>query len=426
MNPLSTRRGIEELARLLDGAAPQATGAPAMAPGSKVGAGQLALVERVRAVAPFLDRAATPTPEFRTASRARLVAVASVQAPAPTPGPARAVAQWSRGRGVQRRLSVTAGALAGVIAVTGIGVAGSRSLPGAPLYGLKRGAEDVQLALASGDVAEATKQLQFARTRLREVVALNDGAGDVSVGPVASAGLFAAGHLTLGGPLDARLRSTLADMDRETRSGYQLLAKAYRRTSRAALLRQLSTFSTAQQGGLTGVLPSLPAGARQQAQASLALVTTIGDNARALLEARACAVSCPPATSRSGGTPTPTGRGGTTGPPAPNAPAPGRSAPATRAPVTSGPATGAPIPIRPPAGRPPRPPGTSDAPDPGGHQGPPATLPPLPPLPPVVPLPTAPLPPVPIPSVLPLPVPVPVPPVRTRLPTVPPLPPLLP
>ena len=409
MNPLSTRRGIEELARLLDGAGPQGTGAPAMAAGQVAGSGQLALVERVRAVAPVLDPAATPTPEFRTALRARLVAVASVQAPSPTPGPARAVAQWSRGRGVQRRLSVTAGALAGAIAVTGISVAGSRSLPGAPLYGLKRGAEDVQLALASGDVAEATMQLQFARTRLREVVALTDGAREGSVGPVASAGLFAAGRLTLGGPLDARLRSTLADMDRETRSGYQLLANAYRGTSRATLLRQLTTFSTAQQGGLTGVLPSLPAGARPQAQASLALVTWIGDNARALLEARACAVGCPPAPNRSGGT---------TGPPAPNAPAPGRSAAATRAPVTSGPATGAPIPIRPPSTRPP---GDSHAPDPGGHDGPPATLPPLPPLPPVVPLPTAPLPPVHIPSVPPLPVPVP-----TRLPTVPTLPPLLP
>ncbi len=398
--PLGTSRAVEELARLLDGAAPEPTGAAA---------GHVALVERVRAVTPVLARAAAPTPAFRTALRTRLVAVASVQPPTPTPGPARAVARWSQGRGVRRRLSVTAGTLAGVIALTGIGVAGSRSLPGAPLYGLKRGAEQVQLALASGDVNEATRQLQFARTRLREVVALTGGAREVSVGPVGSAGLFAAGRLALGGPLDARLRSTLADMDRETRSGYRLLAKAYRRTSRAELLRQLTTFSTAQHSDLTRILPTLPAGARQQAEASLALVAVIGDNARALLGPRACPTGCPPTPSGSG---RPGGRA-TTGPAASNRPAPGR--PATGAPA---PVTRVPIPIRPPSGHSPRPPGDSHPPGHRGNQGPPILQPTLPPLPPLPPVPPAPLPKLPIPSVLPLPVPVPVP---TELPTVPPL-----
>ena len=398
--PLGTRRAVEELARLLDGAAPEPTGAAA---------GHVALVERVRAVTPVLARAAAPTPAFRTALRTRLVAVASVQPPTPAPGPARAVAQWSQGRGVRRRLSVPAGTLAGVIALTGIGVAGSRALPGAPLYGLKRGAEGVQLALASGDLSEATRQLQFARTRLREVVTLTGGARTVSVGPVASSGLFAAGRPALGGPLDARLRSTLADMDRETRSGYRLLAKAYRRTSRAELLRQLTTFSTAQQRDLSRILPALPAAARQQAEGSLALVTVIGHNARALLEPRACPTGCSPS-----GSGRPGGRA-TTGPAASNRPAPGRpatGAPATRAPATRLPATRVPIPIRPPSGHTPRRPGDSHPPGHRGNEGPPTSLPTLPPLPP------APLPTVPVPSVLPLSVPVPVP---TELPTVPPL-----
>ena len=412
--PLGARRAVEELARLLDGAAPEPTGAAA---------GQVALIERVRAVTPVLARAAAPTPAFRTALRTRLVAVASVQpptpTPTPTPGPARAVAQWSQGRGVRRRLGVTAGTLAGVIALTGIGVAGSRSLPGAPLYGLKRGAEEVQLALAGGDVSEATRQLQFARTRLREVAALTGGAREVSVGPVASAGLFATGRLVLGGPLDARLRSTLADMDRETRSGYRLLAKAYRRTSRAGLLRQLTTFSTAQRSDLTRILPALPAGARQQAAASLALVTVIGDKARALLEPRACPTGCPPTPS---GSPHPGGRA-TTGPAASHRPAPGRPTPATRAPASHAPVTRVPIPIRPPSGHSTRPPGGPHQPGPHGNGRPPTALPtprPVPPahLPTPPPVPPEPLPTLPIPSVLPLPVPVPVP---TELPTVPPL-----
>ena len=420
MNPLGTHRGAEQLARLLAGADPEATGAPTRAAaGNGAMTGQLALVERLRAVAPLLDAAAVPTPAFRTALRTRLLAVAAVPTPVPTTHRRQAAAQWSGGRGVKRRFGVLAGALAGVIALTGIGVAGSRSLPGSPLYGLKRGVEGIELALAASDVAEGTRELQFARTRLREVVALADGAEEVSIGPVPSTGPIVAGRVAFGGRLDARIRANFADMDRETRSGYRLLAGAYRRTSRAELLRRLTGFSTAQQGGLTGVLASLPAGARPQAQASLALVTVIEINARALLEGRGCPAGCPPPPGRPGrsNSRAPIGPSGT------QLPAPAHPVPATRAPATgpraagtpaastpaaSTPATRPPIPTEPPSEHSPHKPGARGTRAPGGNGRPPATPRMRPTLPPPGRMRIAPLPPLPSPSVLPLPLPEPV------------------
>ena len=417
MNPLGTHRGAEQLARLLAGAGPDATGAPTRAAaGNGAMTGQLALVERLRAVAPLLDVAAVPTPAFRTALRTRLLAVAAVPTPVPTTHRFQAAAQWSGGRGVKRRLGVLAGALAGVIALTGTGVAGSRSLPGSPLYGLKRGVEGIELALAASDVAEGTRELQFARTRLREVVALADGAEEVSIGPVLSTGPLVAGRVAFGGRLDARIRANFADMDRETRSGYRLLAGAYRRTSRAELLSRLTGFSTAQQGGLTGVLAFLPAGARPQAQASLALVTVIEINARALLEGRGCPAGCPPP-GRPGHPKSraPSGPSGTQLPapahPVPATRKPATSTPAASTPATGAPATRAPIPTEPPSEHSPHRPGARGTRAPGGNGRPPATprtRPTLPPLPPPGRMRIVPLPALPIPSVLPLPLPVPV------------------
>ncbi len=410
MNPLVSRRSTEQFARLLDGGGPEASGAVT---------GPLALVERLRAVAPALAATADPTPAFRTALRTRLLAVAAVPTPVPTTNRRQAAARWSRGRAVQRRLGVTAGALAGVIVLTGIGVAGSRSLPGAPLYGVKRGAEGIQLALAGGGVAAGTRELQFARVRLREVVALATGAEEVSIGSVVPTGPIAADRVAFGGPVTDRIRAGLADMDSETRSGYRLLADAYQRTGRAELPRRLAAFGAAQQRGLTGVLPNLPAGTRAQAQASLALVTVIAANAGTLLQPRPCPAGCPPAPGRSvspsGGTPT--------GPAGTQRPAPAQRSPATRVPTAGAPATRAPS--QPPAGRH----GSPRSPAPAGSGRPPGTLPTLPPLPPPgpraplpppAPLSHAPLSPLPIPSVRPPSVPVPVP-LPTQLPTVPPL-----
>lgn len=67
-------------------------------------------------------------------------------------------------------------AAAAVIALAGLGMVLSHdSLPGDTLYPVKRAAESVELGLAFGDNAKATRHLKFAATRLDELVALEGG-----------------------------------------------------------------------------------------------------------------------------------------------------------------------------------------------------------------------------------------------------------
>lgn len=289
MNPLGTRARVEELTRLLDGA----VSGPAT-----LTAGHAALATRLRAVAPALDAYATPRSDFRAALRTRLLAVATVQAAtlanAPAPAAPSALASavtWTQGRKAQRRIGITAGAMAGVVAFAGVSIASSRSLPGQPFYGLKRGAESVQLDLARGDTAKGTKHLDFAETRLREAGALADGKGELSLGGGSTRPLADG----IGGSAQGRIVETLKDFDSETTSGRALLEQVFRSTGKPEPLRFLSTFSVAQQTRLTALIPRLPGVSQAQAKKSLALVTDLGDTANELLDLGTCGASCAPA-----------------------------------------------------------------------------------------------------------------------------------
>lgn len=291
MNPLGNRARAEELARLLEGAAYGGAAAPA---------GNLAaLAFRLRAVSPALEEVAPLRPEFRTALRQRLVAVATVQAPQAAPaavavgaGSLDKVLAWSRTWSAQKRLALASGAMAGVVALTGVGVASSRSLPGQPFYGLKRASEGLQLQMASGDTAKGTKHLEFAATRLREVRALANGDGELSLGAVGDLGTLAAGRTTAS--LQNRITRTLAAFDHETSQGRTLLEGVYRSTGRTAPLRVLTEFSSQQKDRLSTLIPELPAGTADAAAQSLALVTEVGSTATQLLEMGTCSASCDP------------------------------------------------------------------------------------------------------------------------------------
>lgn len=292
MNPLGNRARAEELARLLEGSLDGG-----LTPSS---AGLAALAGRLRAVSPVLDDAVPLRPEFRAALRQRLVAVASVQGAQATAALGAApdavglldrVSAWSRTWNERRRLALASGAMAGVVAVTGVAVASSRSLPGQPFYGLKRASEGVQLQLASGDTAKGTKHLEFAATRLREVRALAHGDSELALG---TTGTLAAGRAA--GSRQQRITETLADFDSETTKGRTLLEGVYRSTGRTAPLRVLTQFSAQQRARLSTLIPELPAQAQVAAQESLALVTEVGTTASELLDIGTCTASCDPST----------------------------------------------------------------------------------------------------------------------------------
>ncbi len=64
---------------------------------------------------------------------------------------------------------LAAGAAATTIAISGVSIGASRSLPGDFLYGVKRQFETIQLDLAGGTTDTAVRHLDFARARLNEL-----------------------------------------------------------------------------------------------------------------------------------------------------------------------------------------------------------------------------------------------------------------
>ncbi|MCW2679276.1 MAG: hypothetical protein JWM62_677, partial [Frankiales bacterium] len=290
MNPFSSSaRGAADFARALDG------GTAGALPG-------LALAARLRTVGGSLDQAVVPRAEFREALRLRLMAVATVQAAAPaTTAPLASAVSWRRRAG-----AVAAGAMASVVAVSGVAVAGSQSLPGDPFYGVKKTAEAFQLRTADGDVGKGVQHLEFAATRLREVRGLTLGRDAAHAGPDLGPSSTAAGitlrsasqPLAAGEALSAdvidRVKQTLAAMDEQTREGSALLNDAYRDSRATEPLRVLSTFADRQTAGLEELLPALPPTTQDRARISLALLTGVTESTDELLAIGTCAEGCDP------------------------------------------------------------------------------------------------------------------------------------
>lgn len=296
MSLFGTRGAADELARLLDVGT---TTAPA--PGVVIAA-------RLRSTGMALDAAVVPRPEFRDALRMRLMAVATVQATAPVAAPVaapvralEAAVSWRR-----RGSAVAAGALASVVAVSGVAVAGSQSLPGDPFYGVKKTAEAFQLRTADGDLERGTLHLDLAATRLREVRGLTLGRDAVDAGPELGPSALS-GAITLrsatqplaaGPALSAttadRVTATLAEMDERTREGSDLLTEAYRESRAPEPLRALSRFTTRQTAGLEELLPALPPATQSRARASLALLGDVDATTDELLGIGTCEQYCDP------------------------------------------------------------------------------------------------------------------------------------
>ncbi len=235
-----------------------------------------------------------PTPAFRDALRTRLMAVAAVSAPlgaAPTTVD-RARATISGWR-VQRGLAAATAGMAAVVGITGISTAGVRSLPGDPFYTVKRGTENVQLALTRGEEARGKRHLAQAESRLDEVGEL---VGDPSAAAALGAGSTSVSTYAFGGSTSSLIRDTLADMDEATSTGTRLLTEAYADDrDDTGPLKALASFVRRQKSGLADVIPALPAGAQKAGAASLALIADVEMRANALLTNGLCGEDCAPA-----------------------------------------------------------------------------------------------------------------------------------
>jgi hypothetical protein len=232
-----------------------------------------------------------PAPEFRDRLRTRLLAVATV-APAPVaaPSPVERAKTWVDGWRVQKAMAATAASMAGVVALTGVSVAASRAVPGDPLYGVKRSAEGAQLMFARNDVNRGKRHLQHAETRLHEIAHIVG--TDIALAPAPTA----PGQITVafGGSRATRVSSALHAMDADTREGTRLLFDAYTDARDDDVLRVVQDFTDRQHERLGAVLDSLPTDAHADAEASLALVSSLHLRATQLLAVGTCGDQCGP------------------------------------------------------------------------------------------------------------------------------------
>jgi hypothetical protein len=258
-------RSAERFAGLLDIDGSQAaTADPAM--------GSLLLVANSLRAAGRASGPVGPEADFRAALRQRLVAVATVQGVEPE---AIGHGRTAIGSRAYRRIAAFAGTVAIVTSVAGVGVAASRSLPGDPFYGIKRGTESVQLWAASGNLAKGKRHLEFARTRLAEAQALPDDS--------------------------SHLASTLTAMNVQTKEGTSELISAYQSSKSMAPLADLVVFSREQIAGLLALAPTLPVALRSQDTTSIQLLDGVVNQVNTVSN-DACVLCVVP-----GGTPSPGG-----------------------------------------------------------------------------------------------------------------------
>lgn len=226
----------------------------------------VALAALARELAPSSPLPA-PDPGFRADLRQRLLIAAAElpaqrrdgsyvqRAPLPSPRP--------------KRLRDAVATVLAVSLVTGTGaaVASTRALPGDALYGLKRGLEQAQLALAFSDLAQGRELLEQADARLGEAerLAASDSAGSPATG--------------------ARLGAALGAWEEATTAGAGELTLAYRETGDPEALQVLSRFVDDQQVRLRELLPLLEPSLRQQVRAALDTLSALGARSTALLAA---------------------------------------------------------------------------------------------------------------------------------------------
>jgi hypothetical protein len=224
-----------------------------------------AVVARLQALTTALDD--EPDPAFRAATRDRLVAMAAVRTPEPAARSRlrRLLAVRADDAGARPwRTRVTAGLAGAALTVTALGTLVALATdagPGDVLYGLKRGTEQTQLALAGDD--RGLTLLQFAATRLEELEELSGtGAADVV------------------GLLDT--------MDAQTAEGAALLTARAVDGRDVTPVDELADWTARQSAGLTALEAGVPAGATTDLRESSDLLAAIGARAADLRTALAC------------------------------------------------------------------------------------------------------------------------------------------
>ena len=190
----------------------------------------------------------TPDAGFKADLRARLVA----EAAAPAAAPAGLVPEQRRAPGSHAahriRRGVAAGLAVALIGAAGTAAASTQALPGDALYGLKRGIEDVQLALAGSDLGRGRELLDQARHRLAEAEAL--AASSDARSPETREGID----------------NALTDLGADVRAATEAMDSSYRETGDPAGLVELDRFAVEEQVRLRDLMALLDPALRERAR----------------------------------------------------------------------------------------------------------------------------------------------------------------
>jgi hypothetical protein len=246
------------------------------------------VVAALHRLAPHLD--GEPDPAFRAATRARLVAMAAVRSPEPEPvfGLKRLLAgraiDATPSRWRTRFTAGLAGAALTVTAAASLVALADGARPGDVLYGLKRGTEQTQLALA-GD-ARGRTLLGFASTRLDELQDLIDESATAL--PTAGEADAPGGTVLAAGADPELVISTLETMDDQTTEGTAWLTDRAVTTADDAPLDDLSVWAASQADGLAALAPELPAAAGAAVSHSLTLLSDVSARTDGLQVALDC------------------------------------------------------------------------------------------------------------------------------------------
>ena len=253
MTPLSpARRAAEEFAGIVDGSLRDVDGRYAELSG---------YVQVLRAQEPPVAR-----PEFVADLRAQLMAAADTDL---VPALARGAEETEETATVtrlrvrrprsERRLGAAAAAFVLVAGTAGVAAAAENSLPGDPLYPLKRSIESAQVSLNTNDVAKGEDLINQASTRLDEVAELMSSDSSTT-----------------------EVTHTLSSFQRSATSGADLLFVAYQRDGDPTGLGHLRSALTSQMSLLDTLARQAPAPAQPAFDAARSLLSDLDQQARVL------------------------------------------------------------------------------------------------------------------------------------------------